>query len=109
MTHPHHPAPAIRPDGEIRPVGRAPAIERLSWALYDFANTIFSMNIATLYFAVWLVSDLGVSNTTDAVANAVASILVFAAIPFLGALSDARRRRKAWVVGFTVLSCVALA
>ena len=36
---------------------RAPLRERASWALYDFANTIFSMNVATLYFAVWLVSD----------------------------------------------------
>ncbi|HEY4138226.1 MAG TPA: MFS transporter, partial [Casimicrobiaceae bacterium] len=73
------------------------------------ANTIFSMNIATLYFAVWLVSDLGVSNTLDAAANAVASILVVLAIPFLGAMSDARRKRKGWVVGFTVLSCAAVA
>jgi hypothetical protein len=32
--------------------------ERVSWALYDFANTVFSMNIATLYFAAWLVADL---------------------------------------------------
>src|SRR5437763_2595114 len=99
----------IGPDGEIRPLTRAPALERWSWALYDFANTIFSMNVATLYFTVWLVSDLGVSNTTDAVANAIASILVFASIPFLGAMADARRRRKPWVVGFTVLSCLALA
>ena len=109
MAHPHHAAPVLRSDGEIRPVVRAPATERFSWALYDFANTIFSMNIATLYFAVWLVSDLGVSNTTDAIANAVASLLVVISIPFLGALSDSRRRRKPWVVGFTVLSCVALA
>ncbi|HEY4304110.1 MAG TPA: MFS transporter [Gemmatimonadaceae bacterium] len=109
MAHPHHAAPAVRSDGEIRPVERAPAIERASWALYDFANTIFSMNVATLYFAVWLVSDLGVSNTMDAAANAVASLLVVLSIPFLGALSDSRRRRKAWVVGFTVLSCAALA
>ena len=41
----------------------APFRERLSWALYDFANTVFSMNIATLYFAAWLVADLGHSNT----------------------------------------------
>src|SRR4051812_12221091 len=109
MGHPQHAASIVFPDGEIRPVVRAPTIERFSWALYDFANTIFSMNVATLYFAVWLVSDLGVSNTTDAVANAIASILVFLSIPILGALSDARRRRKPWVVGFTVLSCAALA
>jgi UMF1 family MFS transporter len=30
-------------------------------------------------------------------------------IPVLGALSDARRRRKSWVVGFTLLSCAATA
>src|SRR6478672_5922086 len=30
---------------------RAPWRERASWALYDFANTIFSMNVATLYFS----------------------------------------------------------
>jgi MFS transporter, UMF1 family len=91
------------------PVTRAPLRERVSWALYDFANTIFSMNIATLYFAVWLVSDLGVSNTLDAVANAVASILVVVSIPFLGAMSDVRRRRKGWVVAFTVVSCAGCA
>ena len=109
MAHPQHAIPLILPDGEVRAIVRAPLVERLSWALYDFSNTIFSMNVATLYFAVWLVSDLGVSNTMDAVASAVASALVVLAIPFLGALSDARRRRKPWVVGFTVLSCVACA
>jgi UMF1 family MFS transporter len=109
MAHPQHAAPIVLGDGEIRPVGRAPAVERFSWALYDFSNTIFSMNVASLYFTVWLVSDLGVSNTVDALANAIASAMVVLAIPFLGALSDARRRRKPWVVGFTLLSVGALA
>jgi UMF1 family MFS transporter len=27
------------------------------WAIYDFANTIFSMNIVTMYFAQWLIVD----------------------------------------------------
>ena len=48
---------------------RAPARERWSWALYDFANTIWSMNVATLYFSVGLISDLGAANTADAVAK----------------------------------------
>jgi UMF1 family MFS transporter len=109
MAHPEHVLPVVLPDGEIRAVERAPLAERWSWALYDFANTIFSMNIATLYFAVWLVNDLGVSNTIDATASAIASALVLLAIPVLGAVSDGRRRRKAWVVGFTLLSCFALA
>src|SRR5436305_6202880 len=29
-----------------------------SWALYDFANTIFSLNIVTNYFPLYIASDL---------------------------------------------------
>src|SRR5215203_3696510 len=89
--------------------GRAPVRERASWALYDFANTIFSMNVATLYFSVWLIADLRASNTVYAVGNGISSILVVLSVPVLGALSDARRRRKPWVVGFTIASCLACA
>ena len=88
---------------------RAPWHERASWALYDFANTIFSMNVATLYFAVWLIADLGASNTAYAIGNGVSSLLVVISVPVLGALSDERGRRKPWVVGFTILSCAACA
>src|SRR5437763_2276559 len=88
---------------------RAPVVERWSWALYDFANTIFSMNVATLYFSVWVVSDLHSNDLVYATANAAASILMVIAIPVLGAISDARRRRKPWVVGFTVASCLGCA
>ncbi|MBA3644737.1 MAG: MFS transporter [Gemmatimonadaceae bacterium] len=94
-----------RPKSE--PVRLAPFRERMSWALYDFANTVFSMNIATLYFAAWLVADLGRSNTTYAIANGIASAMVVVSIPIFGALSDATRRRKPWVVGFTLLACAA--
>lgn len=59
--------------------------ERLSWALYDFANTVFSMNIASLYFAAWLVKDLGHSNTLYATVNGIASTLVVVSIPVFGA------------------------
>ena len=109
MAHPQHVMPLTLPDGEIRPVVRAPSIERWSWALYDFANTIFSMNIATLYFSVWLVSDLHRTDLVYSIANSSASVLVVFAIPVLGAISDARRRRKPWVIGFTVASCLACA
>ena len=91
------------------PASRAPLIERGSWALYDFANTIFSMNVATLYFSVWLIADLGASNTVYALGNGISSLLVVISVPVLGALSDARRRRKPWVVGFTIAACIACA
>ena len=109
MAHPQHALPVTLPDGEIRAVVRAPAIERWSWALYDFANTIFSMNVATLYFSAWIVVDLGSSEFAYSIASGIASILVVLAIPVLGAVSDAKRRRKPWVVGFTIASCLATA
>ena len=106
MAHPQHAPPAVDSMGEIRPVVRAPGIERWSWALYDFANTIFSMNIATLYFSVWIVSDLGSTDLVYSIANSVASLLVVGAIPVLGAISDVRHRHKPWVIGFTIASCL---
>lgn len=85
---------------------RAPFRERFSWALYDFSNTIFSMNIATLFFAVWLVKDVGATNTMAALASSVSSLLVVLSIPVFGAISDATQRRKPWVVGFTLISVI---
>jgi UMF1 family MFS transporter len=83
--------------------------ERISWALYDFANTVFSMNIATLYFSAWLIADLGHSNTLYATVNGIASAMVVVSIPVFGAISDATQRRKPWVVGFTLMACIATA
>jgi MFS transporter, UMF1 family len=97
--------PDLSMHGDFNPP-MAPARERVSWALYDFANTVFSMNIATLYFAAWLVGDLGHSNTLYATVNGIASALVVVSIPLFGAISDATQRRKPWVVGFTLIACV---
>jgi MFS transporter, UMF1 family len=99
--------PTEVPLGVPPEVPRAPARERWSWALHDFASTLFSMNVITLYFAVWLVSDLHASNTTVAIANGITSVLVVISLPIFGALSDVTRRRKPWVVGFTLLCAAA--
>src|SRR3979411_2690848 len=96
---------SVTPAGDFNPP-LAPFKERLSWALYDFANTVFSMNIATLYFAAWLVADLGHSNTLYGTVNGIASALVVVSIPVFGAISDATQKRKPWVVGFTLVACI---
>jgi UMF1 family MFS transporter len=103
MTHTPHAGPVVTEAGDVI-ASRAPRRERLSWALYDFSNTIFSMNIATLFFAVWLIDDVGASNTMAAVASSISSLLVVFSIPIFGAISDATQRRKPWVVGFTLLA-----
>lgn len=87
-------------------IHEAPARERFSWAMYDFSNTIFSMNIGTLFLTAWLVHDMGVSNTRFAIAKSLVSVLVIVSIPIFGAVSDTTRRHKPWVVWFTVASCL---
>ncbi|MEP6692739.1 MAG: MFS transporter [Gemmatimonadaceae bacterium] len=107
MAHPHVMMPPAAIAGSEPIVARAPWRERLSWALYDFANTIFSMNITTLYFNLWLIADLHSSNTAVAVGNGVSSALVAGSIPLFGAISDARQQRVPWVVWLTLISVAA--
>lgn len=103
----HAPPELIATPQDSAPVARAPVRERWSWALYDFANTIWSMNVTSIYFTTWLVVDLGASSSSTMWATAISSVLVAFSIPFLGAISDARRKRKIWVVLFTLLAVAA--
>jgi UMF1 family MFS transporter len=91
------------------PIAEAPRRERLSWAMYDFSNTIFSMNITTLFLAAWIVHDMGVTNIRFSIAKSLVSALVIVSIPIFGAISDTTRRHKPWVVWFTIASCIATA
>lgn len=92
--------------GGFRVLSPAPLRERASWALYDFANTIFSMNIVTLYFAVWIVAERGASNMAYSITTSLSSAVVLVGAPWIGTVSDASGRRKPWIVGLT-LGCVA--
>ena len=81
----------------------APAI---AWALYDLANTVFSMNIVSLYFGLWVVGDMHGRDSDYALANSLSMAVMFASAPFIGALSDQTRRRIPFLVVTTVV-CVA--
>ena len=76
-----------------------------SWALYDFANTIYSMNVVSLYFPLWITSNLGGSDLVVSVANSASMLLVALTLPVIGVFSDALGNRKGYLFGFT-LSCV---
>lgn len=91
------------------PPGVTAAPSRLgvvSWALYDLANTTFSMNVLSLYFPLWIVNDLGGRDADYAVALSASQALVFLSAPVLGALSDQARRRMPFLAATTLL-CVA--
>ena len=87
------------------------AVEGLSWALYDFANTIFSFAIVSYAMSLWAIRFLGEAEGLTWFGWAVsASVLVNAAVsPVLGAMSDRTGRRKPFLFVFTLLTVGATA
>jgi UMF1 family MFS transporter len=79
----------------------------LAWALYDFANTIFSMNVVSLYFPLVVVNELGGKDIHVSLANSAGMILVLLTMPLWGEYSDRRGRRTPFLTGFTLLSVIA--
>ncbi|MEC1262338.1 MFS transporter [Bacillus swezeyi] len=83
----------------------------LSWALYDFANTIFSSNIVTIFFPFYLQEIVGenasmnqVASTFISYSNAAASFLLVIFTPLFGVLIDRTGRKKRYIGVFTLIS-----
>ncbi|MDZ7372386.1 MAG: MFS transporter [candidate division KSB1 bacterium] len=79
----------------------------LSWALYDLANTIFSMNIVSLYYSLYVVNVMHAPDAAYGYANGISMGLMFLTAPFLGALSDQYGKRKPFLI-LSTLACVSL-
>jgi UMF1 family MFS transporter len=80
-----------------------------SWALYDFANTIFSSNVITIFFPLYLQDMVGGNPALDQIAstfisytNAFASLLLVLLSPLLGVLIDRTGQKKKYLVPFTL-------
>ncbi|MBW1971317.1 MAG: MFS transporter [Deltaproteobacteria bacterium] len=78
-----------------------------SWAFYDFANTIFSMNIVSLYFALWVVKDLSGKDIYYSFSLSASMLAVAISMPFVGALSDNIGKRMPFLFVYTI-TCVTL-
>ncbi len=76
-----------------------------SWLFYDFANTIFSMNILTMYFAQWVVIDLAMGDLWYAVPYSISMVLTALVMPALGAASDLLGNRKRLLIVLS-LTCI---
>jgi UMF1 family MFS transporter len=81
----------------------------LGWAIYDFANTIFSMNIVTMYFAQWIVVDNKVEDVYYSISYSASMLLVALTMPALGAVSDARGKRLPFLLTLTLMCVLATA
>jgi MFS transporter, UMF1 family len=65
----------------------------VSWILYDFADTAYSMNIVSLYFSTWIIINLQQSDALVSFANSFSMILVALTMPVLGDWSDQKGRK----------------
>ncbi len=101
-------APARRPRGLAALTRSGSSVDGAAWALYDFANTIFSFAIVSFAMGPWAVSFLGEGPGTLAfTAAGSASVALNALVsPVLGAMSDRTGGRKSYLLIFTVLCVV---
>lgn len=81
----------------------------LSWQMYDFADTIYSMNVTSFYFALFIAAFFGKNSTAYGWTLFVANLLVAVTSPLLGAMSDVSQRRLPFLRLFAVLTAVSTA
>ncbi|MED4403760.1 MFS transporter [Metabacillus fastidiosus] len=83
----------------------------LSWALYDFANTIFSSNIITIFFPFYLQEVIGgserlnqIASTFISYANALSSLFLVIFTPLFGVLIDRTGKKKKYIIPLTLIA-----
>ncbi len=81
----------------------------ISWIIYDFANTIYSMNVVTMYFSTWIIVDLNYSDSFVSYANSISMIFVALTMPILGEISDRYRRKMPFLIIYTMICIFATA
>ena len=100
---------------EWRPtaMGWKASVGRLSWALYDWANSPFTTLIVTFifpaYFQAAVVGDPVKGQAIWGYVIAGSGILIAIVAPPLGAIADVGGSRKPWVLVFTAICAVASA
>ena len=84
----------------------------LSWALYDWANSAFATTVMAGFFPIFFKqywsagADLSTSTFQLGMANSLASIIVAAFAPFLGAIADKGNSKKKFLLFFAVIGIV---
>jgi UMF1 family MFS transporter len=93
----------------LTPSGRARV--PVAWALYDFANTVYSYAIVSYAMGLWAVDRLGPADGQFwfGIANAASVGLNAAVSPVLGAMSDRGGRRMPYLLFFTAQTIIATA
>ena len=83
-----------------------------AWSLYDWANSAFSTTVMAGFFPVffkeyWSTTDsVTLSTWYLGLANSLASIIVAALAPFLGAIADRASAKKKFLMLFAFLGII---
>ncbi|MCP4650450.1 MAG: MFS transporter [PVC group bacterium] len=75
----------------------------VSWALYDFANQFFALNVISLYFVRWLTIEKGVPDVYYSITFSISTLFVAVLSPVLGTLSDVMHKHRFFLACFTFL------
>src|SRR3989338_2168369 len=78
----------------------------LAWGLYDLANQFFAINVVSLYFVRWLTLERQMPEIFYSITFGVSTFFVAMSAPVLGAVSDMTKRRRPFLIFFTLL-CIA--
>src|SRR5687768_7712300 len=76
----------------------------IGWVIYDFAAVVFAMNVAGLYFPLWVVEDAGGRDAHVAIALSAAMAIVLIAAPLLGSFAD-RSGHRVLMLGYSTVAC----
>ncbi len=99
--------------GRVRELFRDRPI--FSWALYDWANSVFATTVIAGFFPVffkqyWSAGTDAVTSTAQlGFANSIGSVFILIAAPVLGAVADSGASRKKYLGAFTGLGVAAAA
>jgi len=80
----------------------------IGWSLYDLANTIYSMNILSLYLKRYIIEDLGRDDRWFDIPYSISMLIAAVVLPALGAMSDHSAKKKIFVFLFTLTCCSAV-
>ncbi|PIW69946.1 MAG: MFS transporter, partial [Ignavibacteriales bacterium CG12_big_fil_rev_8_21_14_0_65_30_8] len=82
----------------------------VSWALFDFANTSFSVIIVTVIYSKYFTNIVaGGQKWIWGLLVSISMILAAILSPSLGAIADLSRNRKKFLLLFTLISVVCTA
>ncbi len=86
--------------------------EKFSWALYDWANSVFATTVLAgffpLFFKSYWAADLDDATSTAFLgsASSLAGFIIVLIAPFLGAMADLSRRKKSFLLIFALLGII---